>query len=227
MSTEITYRYERKFLVDEMDAHRVRGLIRLHPAMFVQAYPPRYVNNIYLDTPEMDCYYENIGGVMERRKVRVRWYGALFGSVMKPVLEFKTKRGFVGAKETYPLTPFTLDQKFTRSGFQGIIAQSELPQVIRYIMRELDPVLVNRYFRWYYASLDGRFRLTVDTELVYYNVRRLNNPFLYHQTDYQNVIVELKYDARHDPDASRVAQRFPFPLTKNSKYVQGIERVYV
>jgi SPX domain protein involved in polyphosphate accumulation len=195
--------------------------------MFVEAYPPRHVNNIYLDTPEMDCYYENIGGVEQRRKVRIRWYGDLFGAIRKPVLEFKIKDGLVGVKETYPFPSFTLDEHFTRAYFQQVIAAGALPQEIKYYLRDLDPVLVNRYYRWYYASVDGCFRVTVDTDMCFYNIRRLSNPFMYHQHDRQNVVIELKYDAQHDPVASRVAHRFPFAVTKSSKYVMGIERVYL
>jgi len=43
-------RYERKFLVDELDSHHVRALVKLHPMMFVQPYPPRYVNNMKMLT---------------------------------------------------------------------------------------------------------------------------------------------------------------------------------
>jgi hypothetical protein len=91
----------------------------------------------------------------------------------------------------------------------------------------LEAVLVNRYYRWYYATVDGRFRVTVDTKMSFYNIRRLHNPFLYHSRDHENIVVELKYNAEFDPDADRVSRRFPFTLTKNSKYVQGIERVYL
>ena len=88
------YRYERKFLVDQLDVHQVLALVKLHPAMFYQPYPPRYVNNLYLDTEGLDNYQDNVSGVGDRRKVRLRWYGDLFGDVDRPVLEFKIKRGW-------------------------------------------------------------------------------------------------------------------------------------
>ena len=221
------YRYERKFLEDQIDAHQVRMLLRLHPALFSETYPPRYVNNIYLDTSELDCYYENIHGMEKRRKVRIRWYGDLFGIIPKPILEFKNKDGVVGIKESYPISTFTFNQHFCCAYLQQVMDGSDLPLDIRYSLRDLEPVLVNRYYRWYYASVDGYFRVTVDTAMCFFNVQRLQNSFLYHLHDNHNVVVELKYDAQYEVGAGRIAHRFPFTVTKNSKYVQGIERVYV
>jgi hypothetical protein len=39
-------------------------------------------------------------------------------------------------------------------------------------------------------------------------------------------VVELKYQIEDDPRAQRIAAAFPFRMTRSSKYVQGIERVY-
>jgi hypothetical protein len=50
--------------------------------------------------------------------------------------------------------------------------------------------------------------------------------FLHSQTNHHNLVVELKYDIDQDLNANRVASFFPFRVTKNSKYVEGIERVY-
>jgi hypothetical protein len=121
------YRYERKFLVDRLDVHQVRALVKLHPAMFYEPYPPRYVNNLYLDTEELDNYQENVSGTGERRKVRIRWYGDLFGLIEKPVLEFKIKSGLVGTKVTYPFAPFTFDKQFCHRLCRELLQKADLP----------------------------------------------------------------------------------------------------
>jgi hypothetical protein len=54
----------------------------------------------------------------------------------------------------------------------------------------------------------------------------IGNLFLHSQTNHHNLVVELKYDIDQDLNANRVASFFPFRVTKNSKYVEGIERVY-
>ena len=220
------FRYERKFLVDQLDDHQVRAIVRLHPSMFIQAYPPRFVNNIYLDSQDMENYVDNVSGVGDRRKVRIRWYGELFGGIDRPILEFKIKRGLVGTKEQLPLGPFTLGRGFSSDTLERLLASDALPDLVRSRLTDLNGVLVNRYYRWYFATLDGKYRVTVDTDLSYYRVGRLRSSFAHSQVDHSNIIVELKYLSQDEGSANRVSSHFPFRVTRNSKYVQGIERVF-
>jgi hypothetical protein len=221
------YRYERKFLVDQLNAHQARDLIRRHPGLFYAPYPPRYINNFYLDAQDMQYYHDNIDGSMERRKVRVRWYGEDFGHISQPILEIKIKRGMVGTKLQYPASGFNLDTNFSDRYFHRILTGSNLPALVIEQLGRLNVVLFNRYFRRYFATRDGRFRLTLDTKLSYRQVRPLKASFLNRQTDHTNIIVELKYSPEHDPQANWVSAWFPFSVTKSSKYVMGIERVYL
>jgi SPX domain protein involved in polyphosphate accumulation len=226
-STEKNYRCERKFTTDMMSAAHVMALVKIHPSIFIAPYPPRYVNNIYLDTKDMTYYHENVVGAKDRRKARIRWYGDLLGDIKRPVLEFKIKDGFVGTKEQYSFPPFSLDTGFNINYFKEILNKESLSREIKYYLRDLDPVLVNRYYRWYFATRDGEFRLTVDHEMSYYNIRPLRNNFLYHHIDHTNIIVEIKYNKELDHRAGHISHFFPFALTRSSKYVQGIERVYI
>lgn len=220
------FRYERKFLVEQLDAQQVRLLVRRHPAMFFEPYPPRMVNNIYLDTSEMENYQANVSGVGERKKVRLRWYHALFGEIACPMLEFKVKDGQVGAKYSYPFPAFHFDESFSQAYFQDLVRSSELPENVRYYLRSLNVVLCNQYYRWYYVSRGQCFRLTVDTGMLYYQVKKSGNRFRVKSRDPLPGVVELKYNIQLDPQAARIASFFPFSVSRNSKYVTGIERVY-
>lgn len=221
------FRYERKFLVDQLDAHQVRALVKLHPSMFYEPYPPRYVNNLYLDTEDMENYLDNVSGVGERRKVRIRWYGDLFGDIGRPMLEFKIKSGLVGTKHRYPFAPFTLDDRFCHRYYQEILWKADLPDYVKQYVRRLNVVLCNCYYRWYFATRDQRFRVTIDTEMTFYQVRKANNRFVHKYVDHNRIVVEIKYQKPLDVQADRVSGFFPFSVTKNSKYVTGIERVYL
>lgn len=221
------YRCERKFIVDRMSVDQVMMMVKLHPAVFTMVYPPRYINNIYFDTKDMSYYHENVSGAKERRKVRLRWYGDMIGEHKSPVMEFKIKDGFVGTKEHYPLLPFIFRQDIDSDHFHHVIYKSHLPKQVKYYLRDLDPVLLNRYHRYYFETIDKRFRVTVDDEMSYYNLRRFSNSFSYRYSDDRNVVIELKYDKQIDHVASRISQSMPFTVTKNSKYVQGIESVYL
>ncbi len=225
---EQPYRYERKFLVDQIDIHQVRALIRRHPAVFYEPYPPRYVNNLYVDTEGMENYFDNVSGASDRRKVRIRWYGDLFSTVENPMLEFKVKRGMVGTKHSYPFAPFTLDERFCHLYYLDVLRSAALlPPQVREYMHEVHVVLCNRYYRRYFATKDHRFRVTIDAQMTFYQVRKAVNRFVYKYVDYNQVVVELKYGAALDGEAERISSFFPFSLTKNSKYVTGIECVYV
>jgi hypothetical protein len=221
------YRYERKFFVDQLDTRQVIAQIKRHPAMFSEIYPPRYINNIYLDSPLMENYFDNVGGIRERRKARIRWYQRLFRYVDAPLLEFKIKSGLMGTKAQYPFPEFPFGEGFSERFLKGLIRGSDLPQNIKSQLLSVEPVLLNRYLRWYFATPDGKFRLTVDSGLTYYHLNKFNNRFLYKQVDYQDIVVELKYQSEYDPQAGRITAGFPFRMTRSSKYVQGIERVYL
>src|SRR5689334_289002 len=102
-------RYERKFIAEGFTLPEALALVRCHRAAFREAFPPRLVNNIYLDSPARSAYYEHINGVTSRVKHRVRWYGALEGQILKPVLERKFKSGSVSGKDSHALGPFQLN----------------------------------------------------------------------------------------------------------------------
>ena len=69
------YRFERKYHIQDLNLHEVEMWVRRSPCLFRECFPPRYINNIYFDTPELDNYHENLGGQAARTKLRLRWYG--------------------------------------------------------------------------------------------------------------------------------------------------------
>jgi hypothetical protein len=220
------YRYERKFLIDEMDRHQVRAAVLLHPALFAETYPPRFVNNIYLDTATLENYADNVSGAGKRIKVRVRWYGEFFGEAQRPALEFKIRSGYVGAKAQYALDPFIMDGRFNRAGFCAWLrGQPRLPAEVQARLAGLEVALLNRYRREYYETRDHRFRLTLDSGLTFYRAGWSGSHFLHRRTAHRLVIVEMKYNVEHDTAAQRITARFPFRLSRSSKYVQGIEQL--
>ena len=86
MTESTKYRYERKFLISSMTKHDVENLIRHNPRMFSEVFHKRCINNIYFDSPRLNNYFENVFGVMQRTKIRIRWYGELFGEIKQPIL---------------------------------------------------------------------------------------------------------------------------------------------
>lgn len=219
----VSYRYERKFLVPAGNAASLPLRIRLNPGRFSPLFQPRTVNNIYLDTPALRFYFLNVDGAADRTKVRIRWYGELFGRVEWPVLEFKFKHGLVGSKESYPLPPFKFEPGFSGLLLRQVLAAADLPNVARQRLSGLEPALVNHYQRAYFASPDERYRITVDSNLAFRRVRPARNSFLCRSPKYDGRVLELKYDHAHWQGADEIVNALPFRLTRMSKYVFGLD----
>ena len=72
--TPIKRRYETKFSVLDLNHNEIENIIKSHPAIFNEIYFTRNVNNIYFDTVDFSSFIDNIEGVRDRKKVRIRWY---------------------------------------------------------------------------------------------------------------------------------------------------------
>lgn len=220
-------RYERKFLITDFTHLDIEQMLKFHPSNFSEIYLPRTVNNIYFDTLGFNSYYDNVEGATQRLKVRIRWYGNLFGAVQQPVLEYKIKKGILGKKNSYNLKPFFLDSNFNKSQIINALNSSGVPQNIKDELLSLKPTLLNSYRRKYFLSADKNFRITIDQHLTYYRIGYYGNTFLNKTVDHHSTVLELKYDSLIETEAKKVVNNFPFGMTKNSKYLQGIERIFI
>ena len=223
----LVFRKERKYAISEVNIDVVENYVRAHPAMFSKPYPPRQVNNIYFDTPKFQNYMDNVIGAKQRRKFRIRWYGEQYGHIEKPILEIKIKEGLAGSKKYFPLAPFDLKPGFCEADIKQMIAQSEISDEAREALQHFVPTLLNRYQRKYYLSANKKFRLTLDTNVTYTRISRHQNYFMRRVIDRDNVIMELKYEIEDDQHVSWINTYFPFRMTKNAKYVNGIDRLDV
>ncbi len=214
-STEV--RMERKFEVPRNILERdVEGLIQFCFAGFKEQYWRRKINNIYFDTPDLDLYYDNLDGNSDKHKVRLRWYDE---DHTRLALELKSKNGYVTAKHVFALS----GQENLGHGqnLGTLLTESpNIPTEIGEKTRNLIPVLQNSYYRKYYVSACGRFRLTLDTQ-VSYSIP--NHKVVHHET---HNVVEIKYRQEYQQALSPMLQQLPFRVAKFSKYARGIEALY-
>jgi len=220
------YRYERKFTVpDKFTLKTIEQIIKQNKAMFREVFHIRQVNNIYFDTVRYNDYFDNVLGVSDRKKIRIRWYGDTFGEIKKPVLEVKIKKGIVGDKWSYKLKPFVLDNDFDNDIIQNIFKASSLPLPILESTKMVTPTLLNSYSRKYFMSADNKFRVTLDFKLLYHKIGKRFNNFNLAPVSDENKIIELKYGLLDDKTANAISTQFPFRLNKNSKYVNGVNTI--
>jgi len=208
-------RYERKYKIENLSYSLVEQSIRLHPAGFRKIFPDRQVNNIYFDTSDWTTFKENVMGIAERKKFRIRWYGENLQDIEQPIFEIKIKSNQLGDKISHPILPFQLSKlDLTFNEIQNL-SEAKV---------SLLPTLLNSYHRSYFGTPDGKFRITLDRKLRYFSL--LNN-FIFntYQIQDEGVVMELKYKETLDLATDRITQHFPFRMTKSSKYVSGIELV--
>lgn len=217
-------RYERKFTINTLSIYQVEYIIRKNPLCFKEVFYPRYINNIYFDSFNRKSWNENTEGNTNRVKARIRWYGEFLGNINSPALELKVKQGLLGKKPTYKLCDFLMDSKISKNQFHNIFKDSSLPIAVLQSLIKLEPSVANRYKRKYYLSHNKKFRLTVDTELVYYRINSGKSNFNRLYRDDDNVIIEIKYEKEDDNLVDEITNSFPFRISKKSKYVSGIHK---
>ena len=150
----------------------------------------------------------------------------MFGYIEKPVLEIKIKKGWLGKKLSFPLKGFALEKGCCIDPLSEAFMESSLPRSRAFDMNHFRPSLLNRYSRKYFISADRAFRITIDSEMEYFQMCATDNYFIKRSSDFNRVVLEMKYDQDRDDYADRITTKFPFRMTKNSKYVNGIERFY-
>ena len=206
-------RFERKWIFRNNNFNTlVNALIRSN-LFFRTQYPSRIVNSIYFDTNNYLSIRQNLDGVSNKKKIRLRWYGKR-DIILNPVIEIKSKKGFETKKETIKIKE--LDN----------IKLYELDKIKEQLNKKLkskkiiNPILSTHYNREYFISLNRKIRATVDYNLksIFLNnlsqidiVKNFNN----------NCILELKYPVKSDNYVRKNLRNMSLRLSKNSKFVNS------
>ena len=205
-------RFERKYRIENMDLRHVLLLLKVHPASFKKIHPDRTINNIYFDTNNMGCANANIDGINIRKKFRVRWYGNNPFQLEDPTLEVKFKENQLGGKKLISLSNFKLDELKSITATVNKNIGNQYPLI---------PTLLNSYDRSYWGSFDNKIRITIDSNLRFHSL--LHSPhFQKYRCRDEAVIMEIKYEKDQERTINRITELFPFRLSKNSKYVNGL-----
>lgn len=220
------FRYERKFYIEGLARQEIETMLKFHPAIFIEIYHQRLVNNIYFDSFNLQHYFDHVSGTDKRLKVRVRWYGNLFGIIKNPTLELKFKHNLHVGKLLYPLKSFVLDNNFAIDVMHKVFKESSLDESLKLHLRELNFSLLNSYNRKYFLSADRNYRITIDTDMQIYELSPYQNNFLCRSTNDADTILELKYNKPQDEFAHFITNYFPFRIARSSKYVDGITKLH-
>lgn len=190
----MSFRKEKKYRLTKHEANSLKAQLSL--GGMTSLHPPRQVNSLYFDTPDLLMFSDSEEGVLPRRKVRIRHYN----DDDLRLLETKVS---------------SLEGRFKKSSQILLGGPSQDKTVLhdpQYGM--LYPSLAVTYSRGYY-SYQG-MRLTFDSNITYQNYR----PAECLPTLDPEVVMEIKVSINFPDDL--VDQLIPHPTARFSKYCRGI-----
>jgi SPX domain protein involved in polyphosphate accumulation len=217
-------RHEVKMVLEEGDLHDARTRIATAPQGLRRQHPSRDIWSIYFDTEGLDTYWSNLGGSSQRHKIRLRWYASADpGATVR--FEVKRKVAFYGWKLVEEVPAPDLTQPWPAVVVR--LARSLAPESAVWLREHGRPVLANRYRREYYASFDGRVRVTLDSGNTVYDQMLAARPNLTRSAPPSGLAVLEGKAAWSDRDLLElVLQRFPYRVSRNSKYLNGVDAIH-
>ena len=217
------YRFERKFVFDNLDLEEIINSHVLNNSYFFkEVYERRTVNNIYFDDWSHSFYKMNVSGVGIRSKYRLRWYGD-FKKRNIGNLELKFKRNIYGWKKIYKIKDLILENQLNHKIIKDSISKN-LPLNARiFFDRNNKSQIVNQYKREYFISYDKRYRITIDKNMKIFNQRNKSELNLKKKEIIQNYfILEVKFDRSCYNKIDTLLHNIPIRASRNSKYVNSI-----
>lgn len=149
-------RIEKKFIFPNQASDLVKKILLGNN--FKKLYSDRYITSIYIDNLNFDSAKDNINGVNERKKFRVRWYD---DDLNKIYFEQKNKNNFFVWKNIKKLE-LDINKKNLINKIYELLSNNN-----KYIDTNFNykMVLKINYKRSYFISDQGEFRATIDTEI--------------------------------------------------------------
>ena len=203
-------RYENKFIINSLAENSRLNLFIKNE--FTKTYNKRKINNIYFDSDNSSCLFQNLDGNYHKIKIRLRWYDEenIF------FLELKGKKGSVGFKkveEVFLKSGVKLDIRKIKSKRLSDILIDIPSDFIKF--KSFKAVSFNSYLRNYFSNKKTGVRLTVDSSLSFVNLRIGTN--LYKK---KLKIVELKFKAENNLEIaySKLIKEMPSDISKFSKF---------
>jgi SPX domain protein involved in polyphosphate accumulation len=212
------YRYEIKFVLD--NARLSDAMQWLHSNTTANTtYDNRTVNSIYFDDTSFSSVRDNLAGISQRNKLRLRWYGSQENSL--PFFEVKTKNGRLGHKITYPIN--SIKDSLMELNLDKITSKCVKDLLTHNIVFDeyLVPTLQVNYEREYYETHDG-IRITIDQDIQFSDTQlhaTLNENNSFH---YPFKVMEIKFKPSMKNTVAKLIKPLHITPNRHSKYLIGL-----
>jgi len=214
-------RLEIKFVTPLYNQSNILYWLFSHPSSIKEIYKERKINNIYFDTNNLKSYHDNIDGISKRCKVRLRWYGDNLNP-SSSTLEVKKRRNSYGSKCSSRMgIPINLEEISYKLLLDKLDHFLENSDVLYYN----NPILINSYNRKYYTTFNQNIRITIDTNIQYFDQKFEQKPnFKKRKSSENHIVIEFKTNWCNQKSLSDFIYTFPIRAAKNSKYINGLEK---
>ena len=216
-----SYRYEIKFVLNEVNESVFEKWFYSETS-FTKKYPNRFINSLYLDDINFNSVKDNLSGIANRHKLRLRWYGNTSDSECnKPTLEKKLKNGRLGTKEYTSII-----------GLEDNIYTSEIRGIFNEIIRQYNnegiglkdfyfPTLLVSYEREYFEDVNN-LRVTIDKD-IRYSAPTMSKTINNHDwISHNKKILELKFEPQAKDYVSELIRPLNLVPSRHSKYLTGL-----
>jgi hypothetical protein len=213
------YRYEIKFVLNDIQLSEISAWINAETSM-IKRYSPRVINNLYFDDVDFSSVKDNLSGISNRKKYRLRWYGQEVKD-FKPVFEIKGRNDRVGSKTVFDIKDL--------NGIIHTLPSSEILQICTQTLQEKQYVLDNfllpslqvQYSRSYFEDHQG-IRLTIDQD-INFSLPLLHGSLLDNiSRPYPIKIVEIKFLPSEKDKVSELIGSLHLRPRRHSKYLAGL-----
>ena len=209
-------RFERKWLFRSNNYLAMINSLLRSKLFFRTQYPLRKVNSIYFDTQDYVSIRQNLDGVSNKKKIRIRWYGNK-NIINKPIIEIKSKKGFETKKESISI------KELDNLNLLNLDNLKTIQEILNFKLKQkkvIHPVLTTHYEREYFISLNGKIRATVDYNLKSIFLNNLSQIDIV--KNFKNIcILEFKYPTSLDKYVRKNLRDVSLRLSKNSKFVNS------
>ncbi len=217
-------RYELKFILNERQL--ASSLSWMCNTTTRNAFPSRYVNSLYFDDVSFQSVRDNLAGVSQRRKMRLRWYGVQgINTDGIPNLELKYRDGRLGNKKVYSIPSIKYD-------LLNIKVKDILPEIKNHLEKNdisstmlfddyYVPSLFVSYKREYMEEYSG-LRITIDKEIKFYHpgsYLKLSQTSAY---EYSSYVMELKFPVELKNKVANLIRTLDLTPKRHSKYLVGL-----
>lgn len=218
-------RYELKMDCEQVFLPQVKSWVQLHPVGFRQAFPDRWVNSLYMDTPDLDTLNDHLEGVPVRRKFRYRWYGENLGDACGQ-FEIKNKNERVGWKLIQ-----SVEIQFDLRSQRWMVVHQKMIEYLSQVKNNLfleilkvsRPLVIISYLRKYYISGDGQVRLTIDCQQKAFDQWMSVYPnLLFRLPSSDNLTIEIKSEVSEARNLADILASFPLRTHRHSKFVTAV-----